>query len=121
MALVGWHASGLSSGSAPVSRRRIRTANSWVMMLGIPLVAAGASVIDPQRSPRAFVLVWLSVAILLVLCVALAMLDAANTWRLTSAARKDAARSTLAMLAASRMTRSRGEESREASQSAHDD
>lgn len=91
------------------------------MMLGIPLVAAGASVIDPQRSPRAFVLVWLSVAILLVLCVALAMLDAANTWRLTSAARKDAARSTLAMLAASRMSRSRGENSSESSQSAHDD
>lgn len=96
-------------------------ANSWVMMLGLPLLAAGASVIDPQRSPRAFVLVWVAVAILLVLCVSLAVADAVNTWRLLHATRRDAARSTLAMLAASRMSRGRGGDERERSQSAHDE
>lgn len=121
MAMVGWHASGLASADMPLSRRRIRTANSWVMMLGIPLLAAGASVIDPQRAPRAFVLVWVAVGLLLLLCVGLAVADALNTWRLSAAERRDAARATLVMLAASRARRARGDEASDEAQSSHDE
>lgn len=121
MALVGWHASGLAGADMPRSRRRIRIANSWVMLLGIPLLAAGSSVIDPQRSPRAFVLVWLAVGVLLLLCVGLAVADALNTWRLAGAERRDAARATLVMLAASRAKRARGDIPPDRAQSTHDE
>ena len=91
------------------------------MLLGIPLLAAGSSVIDPQRSPRAFVLVWLAVGVLLLLCVGLAVADALNTWRLSGAERRDAARATLVMLAASRAKRARGDLPADRAQSTHDE
>ena len=60
-------------------RRRIRIANGWVMLLAIPLIAAGFSVIDPSRKPRMFLLVWLVIIGLVALSIALALADILNT------------------------------------------
>lgn len=82
MALLSLHMTALSRSDTPASRKRIRIANGWVMLLGIPLLAAGVSVISSDSQPRAFVLVWLATLGLLVISVLLAILDAANTLRL---------------------------------------
>lgn len=82
MALVSLHMTALQRGDAPASRKRIRLANGWVMLLGIPLLAAGIGVVDSASQPRAFVLVWLATLGLLVISVLLAVIDAANTARL---------------------------------------
>ncbi len=61
-------------------RRRIRTANTIVMMLGTCMLASGVSVIPPASS-REFVLVWLIVMWLMAISVLLACLDATATVR----------------------------------------
>lgn len=60
LVLIAWHSTGLDAREMPASRRRIRQANAWVMMLGVPLFAIGVSIVNEDRSPRAFVLVWLA-------------------------------------------------------------
>lgn len=72
----------------PSSRRRIRCASAWVMLLIVPLSAAGFCMIDPDRSPREFVLVWTMVIGLLMVVVALAGLDIVNTARLRNISRR---------------------------------
>lgn len=88
LVLIAWHSTGLDGDTMPASRRRIRQANAWVMMLGVPLFAIGVSIVNENRSPRAFVLVWLVTSMLLILCVLLAVIDALNTWRLASHERR---------------------------------
>ncbi len=88
LVIIAWHSTGLDRRAMPASRRRIRQANAWVMMLGVPLFAIGVSVVSEDRSPRAFVLVWVVTAMLLLLCVLLAVIDALNTWRLASHERR---------------------------------
>lgn len=65
----------------PPSRRRIRMANGWLMLLLVPLGAAAFGVVAPA-DPRAFVLVWTLVISLLLLLIAFAVLDIVNTRRL---------------------------------------
>ncbi|RMH23956.1 MAG: hypothetical protein D6693_10440 [Planctomycetota bacterium] len=60
-------------------RRRIRIANGWVMLLAIPLVAAGFSLIDHDRRPRMFVVVWTTIAGLVTISVLLAAADVVNS------------------------------------------
>ncbi len=66
----------------PASRRRIRTVNGWVMLVAVPMVAAGFSVVSPTTQPAVWVLVWMVAIGLIVLAVLLAVIDAANTVRL---------------------------------------
>lgn len=122
LVLIAWHSTGLDRRAMPRSRRRIRQANSWVMMLGVPLFAAGASLISPQNSPRAFVLVWTGTAMLVILCVLLAIVDVLNTWRLVGHERREARAVERGMraIAEARM-RARGETDERAPESPHDD
>jgi len=72
----------------PASRRRIRIANGWVMLLTTPLTAAGFSLIDSQTQPRLFVQVWVLVIGLLAIVIGLALLDMLNTARLARRTRR---------------------------------
>lgn len=117
--LIAWHSTGLDRRSMPRSRRRIRQANSWVMMLGVPLFAAGVSVVDANTSPRAFVLIWTVVAMLLIVCLLLAVLDALNTWRLAAHHRREIAAAAQGMAALARRD-ARGESDAFPSQSRDD-
>jgi hypothetical protein len=60
-------------------RRRIRLANGWVMLIGIPLIAAGFSFINPDEKPRMFLIVWLSIFGLVLISISLAFADMVNT------------------------------------------
>jgi ABC-type dipeptide/oligopeptide/nickel transport system permease subunit len=62
-------------------RRRIRTANTVLMMLVTPLVAYGFGVATPARS-RAYVFVWVLICSLLFMIIMLALLDMLNSLRL---------------------------------------
>jgi hypothetical protein len=68
--------------TTPASRRRIRLANGWVMLLIVPLAASGFGLIDSSTQPRLFVKSWILVIGLLCISVALAVLDMINTARL---------------------------------------
>lgn len=88
MAIIAWHSAWIDASDEPVSRKRIRIMNGWVMLVGIPLLAAGFSLIDPDAKPRLFAMVWLGASALLLISVALAIADAVNTIRLAAAARR---------------------------------
>lgn len=68
--------------TTPASRRRVRLANGWVMLLTMPLAAAGFTLIDSALQPRLFVKVWILVIGLISISVVLAILDILNTARL---------------------------------------
>lgn len=71
----------------PHSRRRIRTANGWLMALAIPL-AAYAFCIAKDDNPRRFVLIWSCVVGVTGLVLLVACLDMLNTMRLAALARR---------------------------------
>ncbi|MEC9372446.1 MAG: hypothetical protein VYC34_01320 [Planctomycetota bacterium] len=79
MLCVAAHISATIENAAPPSRRRIRLANGWIMLIAIPLIAAGFGVIDPDAQPRAFVLIWFAAIGFLFISVLLAMVDVVNT------------------------------------------
>ncbi len=83
MLAVSAHVTITQHSPAPASRKRIRVANGWVMLLTLPLFAAGISFVSAESQPRLFALVWLGVVGLLVLSITLAVIDALNTARIT--------------------------------------
>lgn len=89
MIAVAVHAATLDRTKAPRSRRAIRLLNAWVMLLALPLIAAGFSLIDPDIRPRQFVLVWFAAGLLITCAVFLAAIDMLNTWRLERRAQTD--------------------------------
>lgn len=82
MALVAGHAAATWRSDQPGSRKRIRLANACVMMLTLPLLTAGFSLIDHRTYPREWTIVWLAAMATLTVNIALAVLDVANTLRL---------------------------------------
>lgn len=99
MLIVGAHIGAIQESDQPASRVRIRVANGWVMLLLLPLLAAGFGVIDPDGRPRLFYLTWTMALGLLMVCVFLAVLDVVNTVRLAQSARRSIARDAAARLA----------------------
>lgn len=89
MVLAAVHARATRRSSEPGSRKRIRLANAVLMMVTLPLLATGFSLLDPHDHPREWTLVWLSAMALLAMNVFLAVLDALNTLRLLSRARRE--------------------------------
>lgn len=68
-------------GALPESRRRIRIATGWVIIIAIPLTAYAFGIATPARAGN-YLLVWMAVVALLGAIVMLAVLDALNTLRL---------------------------------------
>lgn len=75
------------SGEIPPSRRRIRVANAWLMVVAIPLLACAVSVVTPARQ-RAFVLVWLAAIGLVLMILVVALIDVLNNHRLHARSRR---------------------------------
>ncbi|MEK6701717.1 MAG: hypothetical protein AABZ53_05605 [Planctomycetota bacterium] len=86
MLAVGGHMMTTRRSEMPESRRRIRIANAWLMVLTLPLTAYAFGVLR-DTDPREFVLVWTGVAGLIGLVITVAVVDMLNTIRLTAAAR----------------------------------
>lgn len=82
LVVVAAHLIALRTADMPESRRRIRTANGWLMMVAAPVLVVAFSVVQ-TGSPRPFALVWGVAIMLLCLVLAMAFLDVANNLRLT--------------------------------------
>lgn len=89
MLVVAAHMEATRAATRPESRRRIRLANGWVMLVTIPMLASGFSLLDPDVERRAFVLVWVGVVWLLVVSLLLAVIDVANTIRIARRDRRE--------------------------------
>lgn len=87
MLLIAGHVLAMHSVRMPPSRRRIRTANSLLMLLIVPLLAY-ALAIASARDEREFVLVWLTVIGLLWIVVMISAIDVLNTLRMHVAERR---------------------------------
>ena len=72
---------GLGAAEMDERRRRVRTANTILMMLVTPRVAYGVGVAPPARA-RASVCVWVLICSLLFMVILLAVLDMLNSLRL---------------------------------------
>lgn len=72
----------------PPSRRRIRSASGLVLVVAIPLVFVGFSVIAPGRRPGIWALTWIAASGLTALAAMLAVLDVVNTIRLHRRSRR---------------------------------
>lgn len=88
MLIVSAHVTLTQASDAPPSRKRLRIANGWVMLITLPLLAAGVSLVTVDQNPRLFVLTWIGVTLLLTLSILLAVLDAVNTVRLVRAEKR---------------------------------
>jgi hypothetical protein len=88
MAVVVAYQCSVVRGVAPASRKRIRLANGWVMLLNLPTVAAGFSLINHATHPRLFLGVWALAGGLLLISVFLALVDVVNTYRIGQASRQ---------------------------------
>lgn len=88
MILSAVHARRTRASAEPASRKRIRIANAMLMMLTLPLVAVGFSIVSPRTHPREWILIWMAAMALLTMNVALACLDVINTVRLLRTARR---------------------------------
>lgn len=79
--LLAGYWSSLQSGDGPPKRRRIRSANTVLMMLATPVIAYAFGVVAPANA-RMFLLAWLAVTGLLAIMILLAGLDALYSMRL---------------------------------------
>ncbi len=88
MLFIAAHLLSLQNADMPASRRRIRTANDFLLLIVTPLIAYGVNAPHLQN-PRAFALGWLGVMALLVMIVLLALLDILNNVRLHAVQRSE--------------------------------
>lgn len=81
--VLGMHVLSVARSDMPASRRRIRMANGMLMMFTVPLAVYAFGFASPDSGQgREFALAWMLVAGMLVLIIAVALLDVANTFRL---------------------------------------
>jgi hypothetical protein len=106
--VIAGHVLALDKAQMPASRKRIRKVNGILMMFTTPLVAYAFAIVSPQRA-RLFVMVWMIVAGLVTLVLLLALLDVANTWRVTWMERRELRRQMELARAALKALQSKGE------------
>jgi hypothetical protein len=82
VALLAWHWRRLGRAAVPDSRRRIRRASIVLMLMEIPSLLAGFSLIDGSVDPTRYVLVWTGAGIVLLLILTCVVLDVFNTLHL---------------------------------------
>lgn len=75
MAVVVLYQAWLARAQMARWRRRLRAANGWVMLLGLPAIGAGFSLISPSTHPRLFVAVWAFGLFTVAVAVGLAVVD----------------------------------------------
>lgn len=90
VALVGVHLFLIGRSGAPASTRRIRTANGLVMLVLLPALACGLSLVHKGSvgEARVFVLTWMLIVGLVGIVLGLALLDLMNNVRLAVKARR---------------------------------
>lgn len=101
LVVVAVHWTALAQADMPRWRKNLRTANGLVMMLAIPVLAAGFGIVDPQNT-RQFVLTWMLATGLVSLVMVLAMIDVlastVHLWRVRREALRHAAQARILLL-----------------------
>ena len=92
LVVVAAHLMAMRSADMPESRRRIRTANGWLILITTPVLAIAFSVVSPAN-PRRFAMVWAVAIALLGLVILMAFVDIANNLRLANHQRRELGRS----------------------------
>lgn len=85
--LLAGHVLAVRKAVMPASRKRIRLFNGVLMMVTLTLAALAMGAVAPSQT-RAFVIVWMLAMGGLVMVLAIAVLDAVNTVRLSVAHRR---------------------------------
>jgi hypothetical protein len=95
LVVVAVHWTALAQADMPRWRKSLRTANGLVMMLAIPVLAAGFGIVDPQHT-RHFVMTWMLATGLLCLVMLMATVDVLASsivfWRERRVALRNAAK-----------------------------
>jgi uncharacterized BrkB/YihY/UPF0761 family membrane protein len=94
---VAAHLLAMRTADMPESRRRIRTANGWLILITVPVLAIAFSMVSP-RQPRQFTLIWTVAVAMVGMVIAMAVLDVANNLRLARIQRRRFGRSVSAGL-----------------------
>lgn len=89
---VAAHLLAMRGAHMPESRRRIRTANGWLILITTPLLAIAFSVISPQNT-RQFALIWAVAIVLVGFVILMAFIDIANNLRIARLQRRRLSRS----------------------------
>lgn len=92
-------------------RKRIRAANTVLMMLATPLIAYGFGVATPARG-RAYIFVWVLICSLMFMIIMLAILDMLNTLRVRRVEVREMRRDMVSQALAEAGAKSAGAESR---------
>lgn len=92
LVVVAAHLLAMRGAAMPESRRRIRTANGWLILVATPVLAIAFSVVSPDH-PRRFALVWAVAIAMLGLIIVMAFVDMANNLRLAHLQRRQFGRS----------------------------
>jgi len=88
MLIVSAHVTIIQHTPAHATRRRLRVCNGWIMLIILPLLGAGVSLVSASRQPRLFALTWLTIILLLIVSILIALADTLNTIRRTRADRR---------------------------------
>ncbi len=92
LVVVAAHLLAMRGADMPESRRRIRTANGWLILITTPVLTIAFSVVPPS-SPRRFALIWAVAILLLGMVVTMAVVDMANNLRIARIHRRQLSRS----------------------------
>lgn len=76
LAVSAWYWSRLGDPSIPRGRRLLRRMSLATAVAGVPAVAAGFSIVDPDARPAAYAMVWAVALVAILAAVALAAVDA---------------------------------------------
>ena len=81
LVVIAAHLIAMRSADMPESRKRIRTANGWLMLITVPVLAIAFSLVS-SANPRQSALVWAIAILLLGLVLVMAFVDIGNNLRL---------------------------------------
>lgn len=89
---VAAHLLAMRGATMPESRRRIRTANGWLILITAPMLVVAFSLVPPSNA-RQFALVWAVSIALIGMVILMAFVDMANNLRIARIHRKKLSRS----------------------------
>lgn len=115
LGLAAWYWARLGSPGIPAGRRRLRRLSLGAAVAGLPAVAAGFAIVDPDVRPLAYAITWGIALVAILGAVGLAMLDAlvcVVEYRRERTILSERGRAGLEATLAARRSRSAGEVSR---------
>ncbi len=94
---VAAHLLAMRGADMPESRRRIRTANGWLILITVPVLVVAFSVVS-RSQPRQFVLIWVVAMALVCFTILMAFVDMVNNLRIARIQRQRLSRTMGAQL-----------------------